>query len=228
MLNIVTTSNDKKGLGLALAMALALYGVRSGAGAAITALNVAYEEKETRGFFRFNSIVLAVTVTAVVFALVGIGAAAVLARLEVLLPTVAPEIRGADKTASYLAIMLVGGIVAAALYRIAPCRRFSGWIWVTPGAILTGVGWLLVSLGFGSYVANVAHYNATYGSLGAVIVMMTWFYLSSFILLAGAEINAECERQMALRKPDAKDGADAAPARDWVRDMQNAGAEPRP
>ncbi len=202
LLNIVTTSNDKKGLGLALALALALYGVRSGAGATITALNVAYEEKETRGFFHFNFIVLAVTVTAVLFALVGIGAAALLARLEALIPTMSPASSAAEKVWSYLAIMAIGAIVAAALYRIAPCRRFSGWIWVTPGAAWTGVGWLLVTVGFGSYVANIGRYNVTYGSLGAVVVMLTWFYLSSFILLVGAEINAACERQMELLKPD--------------------------
>ena len=202
LLNIVATSSSKKGLGLALALLLALYGVRSSAGATITALNVAYEEEETRGFFRFNGIVLMVTITAVVFALGGVAAAAVLARLEALVPGMAPALRETDKVGSYLAIMVVGGLVAGALYRIAPCRPFSGWIWVTPGAMLTGAGWLVVMVGFGSYVASIGHYNVTYGSLGAVIVMLTWFYLSSFILLVGAEINAACERQMDMRQPD--------------------------
>ena len=67
-----------------------------------------------------------------------------------------------------------------------------------PGAAFTGGGWLVVTGGFGSYVANVGHYNVTYGSLGAVIVMLTWFYLSSYILLVGAEINSACESQGSL------------------------------
>jgi len=93
--------------------------------------------------------------------------------------------------------VLVGSAVAAALYRIGPDRRLTGWIWLTPGAALAGAGWTLATLGFGSYVAGFGHYNATYGSLSAVIVVLTWFYLSAFILLAGAELNAACERQAA-------------------------------
>ena len=67
------------------------------------------------------------------------------------------------------------------------------WVWITPGAVLATVLWLLASLGFRYYVTHFADYNATYGSLGGVIVLMLWFYLSSLAILVGAEMNAEIE-----------------------------------
>jgi membrane protein len=208
LLTIVTESGSKKGLGLALALALALFGVRSGAGAIITALNLAYEERETRGFVHLNLIAVAVTVTGILIALFGTAAVAMLAGLEhLLMPSVPPALRMVEKVAAWLAVVMVGGAIAAALYWIGPDRPLTGLIWLTPGAVLASVGWMVVTLAFGSYVASFGNYNATYGSLSAVVVVLTWFYLSSFILLLGAELNSECERQGNLLKPD-----DPAPA----------------
>lgn len=203
LLTIVSASGSKKGLGLVLALALALFGVRSGAGAIITALNLAYEERETRGFIHLNLIALAVTLTALLIALFGTAAVAALAGLEhLLVPSAPPLLVAAQTIGSWVAVVLGGVGVASALYWIGPDRPLTGLIWLTPGAVLAGVGWMAVTLGFGSYVASFGHYNATYGSLSAVVVVLTWFYLSSFILLAGAELNAECERQAALHAPD--------------------------
>ncbi len=215
LLTIVSASGGKKGLGLAVALGLALFSVRSGAGAIITALNLAYEERETRSFVRLNLISVAVTVTALLVALFGIAAVAALTGLEhVLVPDDPPALVIAERAGSWLAMVLVGSAVASALYWIGPNRPLTGLIWLSPGAVLSGAGWLLVSLGFGSYVSSFGHYNATYGSLGAVVVVLTWFYLSSFILLLGGELNSECERQVDLLKPDATLSAhptDAAP-----------------
>jgi membrane protein len=222
LLTIVAASDGTKGFGLALALALALFGVRSGAGAIITALNLAYEERETRGFIHLNLIAVAVTVTAILIALFGTAAVAALAGLEhLLLPGVPPALFAAEKLASWLAVVLIGGGVAAALYWIGPDRPLTGWKWLTPGAMLAGAGWMLVTLGFGSYVASFGHYNATYGSLSAVIVVLTWFYLSSFILLVGAELNSECERQVNLLKGDAPEAA-IAPDADAALDRKLA------
>jgi membrane protein len=203
LLTIVSASGGKKGLGLAVALALALFSVRSGAGAIITALNLAYEERETRGFVHLNLIAVAVTVTALLLALFGMAAVAALAGLEhILLPTMPPTLAIAEKIGAWLAVILIAAGVAAALYWIGPNRPLTGLIWLTPGAALTGAGWMLVTLGFGSYVSSFGHYNATYGSLGAVIVVLTWFYLSSYILLMGGELNSECERQVDLLRLD--------------------------
>jgi membrane protein len=86
---------------------------------------------------------------------------------------------------------------AAAVYRFAPNRPDAPWVWISPGsAAATGL-WLIATLAFGFYVSRFGNYNATYGSLGGVVVFLTWLYLSAFILLMGGELNSELERQQA-------------------------------
>jgi membrane protein len=89
----------------------------------------------------------------------------------------------------------VGGRRFAILYRYAPDRDEPRWSWITPGAILGVVLWLLGSVGFSVYVSNFASYNETYGTLGGAIVLLMWLFLTCFVVLLGAEINAELERQ---------------------------------
>jgi membrane protein len=91
----------------------------------------------------------------------------------------------------------------AVLYRYGPSRDEPKWRWITPGSILAGVGWIVFSLLFSWYVANFGSYNETYGSLGAVIGFMTWVWLSTTIVLVGAELNAETEHQT---KKDSTEG----------------------
>ena len=81
------------------------------------------------------------------------------------------------------------------LYRYAPDREDARWEWITPGAVVATLLWVIVSLLFTIYVAHFNNYDATYGALGAVAVLLTWLWLSSYIVLLGAEINAEAERQ---------------------------------
>ena len=90
------------------------------------------------------------------------------------------------------ALVLIG---LAAVYRYLPCRRESRWRWLTPGSALAAVAWLASSVLFSWYIANFGNYNATYGSLGAAVGMMTWMWISMIVVLVGAELNAEIERQ---------------------------------
>ena len=83
-------------------------------------------------------------------------------------------------------------------YRFGPCRARARWRWVTPGGVFAASFWLIGSLGFSWYVNNVANFDATYGSLGAVIGFMLWIYASVMVVLVGAELNAEIEHQTAL------------------------------
>ncbi|HEX2247796.1 MAG TPA: YihY/virulence factor BrkB family protein, partial [Arthrobacter sp.] len=94
-----------------------------------------------------------------------------------------------------LALLMI--VALAMLYRFAPCRRAAKWRWVSPGAAVATLLWLLGSAAFSSYVANVHSYNETLGALGVVMLFLTWFYLTSFAVLVGAELNAELERQTA-------------------------------
>ena len=96
-------------------------------------------------------------------------------------------------------VILGAGLVAAlaVLYRYAPDRDEPRWAWVSPGALLAAGLWLAGSLLFSLYTANFGKYNETYGSLGVVVVVMLWLFLTAFVVIIGAELNAELERQTA-------------------------------
>ena len=204
LMNVVKTSDGKKGLGLLLALALALFGARNGAGAIVTSLNIAYEEHEKRGFVRLNLLALAMTAAAVLVAVVAMIAIAALGHLEDLLPTLPGWVTVLGKIVTYLVLALAGAAGAATLYRFGPSREQAGWVWLTPGSAFAAIGWLLLTMGFGLYVAHFGNYNATYGSLGAVVVLLTWLYLSCYILIFGAELNSEFEH-LTQRRTSAAD-----------------------
>lgn len=208
--NVVQSSGGKKGLGLALALAIALYGAMKGAGAMVTALNIAYDEEETRGFVAVNLLSLGITVGAVLLAILATLAIAAMGHLESLAPGAPGAVLVAGKVLSYVLMAAAGAAAAATLYRYGPARRQARWTWLTPGSIFTTVLWLAVTLGFGAYVANFGSYGATYGSLGAAVVLLTWLYLSAYVLLLGAELNCELERQ-AAGQARAKAAPPAAP-----------------
>ena len=194
LLNVVKTSDGKKGFGLLLALALALFGARGGAGAIITALNIAYDEEESRSFIRVNLLALAITAVAVLVAMLALVSVAALGHLQALFPGAPGVLLIFGKILTYAVFALGGAGAAATLYRYGPAKADAPWQWVTPGSLLAAVMWLALTLGFGVYVANFGNYNATYGSLGAVVVLLTWLSLSTYILLFGAELNSELER----------------------------------
>jgi membrane protein len=206
LMNVVTTSGGKKGLGVATALAIALFGARNAAGAIVTALNIAYDLEETRGFIKVTLLALAITAAAVagvVLAMVAIGA---MGFLQQLVPGGSPVLVALGKAVSYLMLALVAAAGAATLYRYAPAHKDARWTWITPGSALFAVVWTLLTLGFGFYVSRFGNYGATYGSLSAVVVLLTWLYLSSYALLIGGELNSEFEHRMA------RDGAKGTPS----------------
>jgi len=197
LLNIVKTSGGKKGLGVVLALLVALWGARNAAGSIIIALNIAYEEEEKRGWIRVTLLSLAITLCAVLLGMVGAAVVGAMARLNGLLPSVGPLAVLAGKILAYVVLAALAAAAAASLYRYGPSRTRAKWTWITPGSLFFALGWVVLTLGFGLYVSRFGKYNVTYGSLGGVIVLVTWLYLSSFILLFGAEFNSEVEHQTA-------------------------------
>ncbi len=197
LLSAVQTAKETKGVGILVALAFAFYGGSNGAGAIITALNIAYQEKEKRSLTRFYLIALVMTLLAVVFAVLALAATAAIAYLEQLLPEASSFTVAASKAVAYVALLFIAAGIAATLYRFAPSREDARWEWITPGSMFTAMTWLLLTLGFGYYVTSVADYNATYGSLGAVIALLTWMYLSAYVFVIGAELNSEIEHQTA-------------------------------
>lgn len=192
----VKSSQGHKGLGLLIAFAVALYGGTNGAGAIITALNIAYEEKEKRSLLRFYVNAIVMTLGAVLLAILALASVTLASSIEKLV-NASGLLVFVGKFASYGAIILVAAAVSATLYRFGPSREKARWEWITPGSLFTAVSWLLLTILFGVWVTLVSDYSATYGSLGATVGLLTWMYLSAYVFVVGAELNSEIEHQTA-------------------------------
>lgn len=188
--------SDKGGLGLAafFGLLIAIYSASKGVASLMQGLNVAYDEDETRGFFKLTLVKLALTVGLIVgFSLVLAGLLALPAALAALQLGALPETIAALIRWPVLLLVAISGI--AALYRWAPSRENAEWRWITPGAALACVLWIVGSGGFAFYVQNFGSYNETFGTLGGVVVMLMWLWLSAYIVIVGAEVDAEIEAQ---------------------------------
>ena len=194
--NITRQQGSALGFGAIAALLLALWSARKGMVALMTATNIAYDEREERGFIKQLLVSLGFTVGAVVgFVLVIALAIAAPIAFEALglggvLQTVLVVLRWV-----LLWLLVVFGL--AALYRFAPDRNEPKWRWVTWGSAIAATLWVIGSLLFAVYVRNFGSYNETYGALGGVIILLMWFYLSGYIVILGAEINSEMEHQTA-------------------------------
>ena len=196
LVQAMKSSEGQKGLGITVAFFVALYGGTNGAAALVTALNIAYEEKEKRSLLMFYVVAMAITLCAVVLVLLAlVGVTAALA-LERNFPA-SPAILVVGKLTSYCALVLVATAIVATLYRFGPSRENARWKWITPGSVFTAVTWLLLTILFGLWVSTVSNYSATYGSLGATMGLLTWMYLSAYVFILGAELNGEIEHQTA-------------------------------
>jgi membrane protein len=217
LLKAVQTSKETSGLGILLALGVALYAGGNGAGAVMTALNIAYEEKEKRSLVRFYAIAFTITVAAVLVALTALAATAAIGALRDLLPKASDAMVVAGKVGLYFVMALIAAGGAATLYRFGPSREEARWQWLTAGSIFTALVWLMLAAGFGFYVTRLTDYNATYGSIAAIVMLLTWMYLSAYVFLFGAELNAELEHQTA--KDSTTGGAEPLGKRGaWVAD----------
>jgi membrane protein len=198
LMTAVQASQKTKGLGILLAFLVATYGGTNGSASVVTALNIAYEEKEKRSLLRFYLIAVAMTLGALVVALMALAATAALAYLQHLVPRAPGELVIAGKVLGYVVLALFAAGIASILYRFGPSREDARWKWITPGSTFAAVTWLLLTWAFGIYVSRFTNYHATYGSLGAVVALLTWMYLSAYAFIVGAELNSEIEHQTAI------------------------------
>lgn len=195
-LESITGENQGVGVTLAVSVAAALWAASSGVKHLIGAVNAAYDERETRKFLKLRGLSLALTVAAVLFATVAIGVIAVLPAMAAELPfgSVGQTL---VQIGSYVGLAVGFAVGLAVLYRFAPDRDAPRWQWVSWGAVIGTAVWILGSLAFSVYVSNFASYGETYGSIGAVIVLMLWLMVTAFAIILGAEINGELEAQTA-------------------------------
>lgn len=195
--SLAARSQERLGAGLVLGLGAAIWSANRGIDAIVRAITVVYNERDTRSFLAMKSLTLALTLGAillVVFALT----------LVVALPAVnelfqIPQmLHGTVQALGWPLLAAVIMFALATLYRLAPPRRSARWRWVSWGSVLATILWLSGSGLFSFYVASFASYNETYGSLGAIVILLLWFFLTTYAILLGAALNAEMELQTSI------------------------------
>ncbi len=191
---LTTTPHQALGFGAITGFLISLWSANAGVKSMFDALNAVYSARESRSFLHLTWLSLSFTIGILAFVIVAITAV-------VVLPTVLGFV-GLGSTTDLLLrvlrwpLLLLGlGLFLALVYRYGPSRRKAKWRWVSWGSAFASLAWVIASLGFSYYVANFGSYNKTYGSLGAAVGFMTWIWISTIIVLTGAELNAELETQ---------------------------------
>ncbi|NHT78451.1 YihY/virulence factor BrkB family protein [Rhizobiaceae bacterium CRRU44] len=191
---LATQKTSTLSIGFVFGLVVALWSAHNGMRALFDAMNIAYGETEKRGFLKMTGL-------GFLFTLGALGVAVVVISAIGILPAVLSFLwldRWVELLARFARWPLMLAIVCFAtmmLYRYGPSRETAQLRWLTWGAAFTSIAWLGASLGFSYYIENFANYNATYGTLGALIGFMVWTWMSVIILIVGAEINAELEHQ---------------------------------
>ncbi len=188
--------SEEGGLGLAAAFGIlvAIYSASKGVQSLMEGLNVAFDAEETRGLVSRYLQTLALTLGMIIGFLLILLVAAGLPLVLGIMP-LGDSTELLITTVRWPVMLVLVALGLAILYRYGPSRPEKRWRWITPGAALACLLWLIGSLGFAFYVQNFGGYNETFGALGGVIVLLMWLWLSAFIVLMGAEFDSEMERQ---------------------------------
>jgi membrane protein len=193
---VVSNGNATLGVTFLFGLVLAIWSANAGVKSIFDALNVAYEEREKRSFIRLNLISLAFTVGGIAALLLMVGAV-VAFPLALDHLGIAPESKLIVALARWPVLLVILLAALAILYRFAPSRGVPRWQWLSIGAVTAAVLWIAGSALLSWYLSAFANYNATYGSLGAAIGLMMWMWMSAIVIMFGAELNSEIERQSA-------------------------------
>jgi membrane protein len=208
--HIMSTSSGALGIGAIGGLLISLWSANKGMKAFMTALDIVYDEKETRGFFKINGIALLFTVGGILAALISLALIAVIPAILQFLG-IPESIRDVVNFGRWPLLALMVMLWLAVLYRYAPDRREPGWRWVSWGSAIATLLWIGASLLFSFYVSNFGSYNKTYGSMGAIIILLLWFFLTAYAVLIGAELDAAIEKQAVAEK--ARSGSRSEKAR---------------
>ena len=197
IVRIAGHSDGKLSLAFVVGLGIALWSANAGMKAIFDALNIVYDEDEKRGIVTLNLMSLTFTVGAIVALLLSLGAVVVLPLVLAFAGFKAEYYAGALPLLRWPALFVLMIFGLALLYRFGPSRRRAKWRWVSVGSVFAAGAWIAVSLAFSWYLSRFADYNATYGSLGAVLGLMMWMWVSILVVLVGAELNSEIEHQTA-------------------------------
>ena len=191
--SVIDSSPSGLRLGVFAGLALALWSASSGMKHLMGALTLAYDEVDDRKFVRLRGLALLLTLGAIVLALLALAGMVVPDGLDDSGST--GTLRTVLQFARWPVLALIVVVALSVLYRWAPDRDAARWRWVSPGALLATAVWLVASIAFSIYTANFGKYNETYGTLGAIVVVMLWLYITAYAVILGAELNCELERQ---------------------------------
>lgn len=188
---VVTASSGKTGFGLIVALLFAVYGATRASTSVMSALNVIYGQQDhPRSFVMGIVVSMGIIVGAVAVAITGLLAATVLGWLQTVLGGLGPIALLVIKLGTWILAAILASATIGGAYRFGPNRAPSGWQWISMGSGLATLLWLAATVGLGFYVSRFGNYNATYGSLSAVVVLLMWFYVSAYAILLGATVNA--------------------------------------
>jgi membrane protein len=192
--NVASQSEETLGLGVAISVLVSLWSANKGTKALFEGVNVAYKEEQTRGFFKENGLSLLFTLGGMVlfFICLSLVVAFPVFVGNLGLPEVAVTILDWSR---WLLLGIILMFAIAAVYNYAPVRRRPKFRWVSWGAVVATVLWLLGSLLFSFFVSNFGNYDETYGSVAGIVILMLWFFMTALLILIGAEINSELEHQ---------------------------------
>ncbi len=230
----ITTAagNGAVGVSAVVAILLALFSASGGMGNLMTAVNLCYDEEETRGFVKKRAIALALTLGAIVFFLVVIALIAVLPAVLSVFGTNG-FVLFLIQAARWVLLVVLILVALAVLYRVAPDRDAPKFRWTSVGAGASAVLIILASIGISLYTSGIASggtnpYQKTYGAIAGVVVLLLWLFVTAYAILLGAEINAESEQQTikdTTKGPAQPIGSRDAVKADSVPDGADQGAD---
>jgi membrane protein len=195
MIRVAAANKGGQSVALLVSVLLSIWSANGAVKSMMTGLNIAYDERETRSFVRKTLTSLAFTLGFLTTVVAAVGLLAAQPVIATFMGQRTADLYGWVSRPILLAVMILG---LALLYRFGPSREFVRWRWITWGSVAVVLWWVAMSALFALYVDNFGHFNKTYGSLGAMIGLMIWLYLSALVVLVGAELNAEIERQSRL------------------------------
>jgi membrane protein len=227
-LQFVSTRETGAGIGLVVAILLALWGASGGMSNLMTAISTAYDEEEKRSFIKKRLLALGLTLGAIVFMVIMLALVAVFPALADLIDN--DVVRILLTIVRWVLIAVLVSAALAVLYRVSPDRDAPKMRWVSVGAVVATVLWLLASAGFSLYVANFGSYAKTYGAIAGIVVMLMWLWITAYAILLGAEINAESEQQTVrdtTKGPDAPLGERDAVKADSLPSVEEGETDPK-
>jgi membrane protein len=196
LMGLAESQSGTLSIGAVIGFVVALFSARAGLDALMTAANIAYSAQEKRGLIRRLLVSLALTLGAILgFVLLLLLAVAAPLLWQAL--GLSERLQWGLEALQWFVLWLLIATGLAIVYRFAPCRKNTHWRWITIGSATAALLWAVASLGFSVYASHFGSYGKTYGAISGVVVLLLWFYLSSYVVLMGAEIDGTVEKQTA-------------------------------